>query len=88
MRREFIIPIHDFLIDSKRIVIVEGRVACKHLEYEHAKSPPIDVLVVTFRLDNFWSQILRSATKRVRFVLHFFSETEICNLHMTLLVDQ
>jgi hypothetical protein len=59
---ELIVAIHDLLVNAKRVVIIERRVASKHFEDENSESPPVDILVVAFRLDDFRRQVLRRAT--------------------------
>ena len=48
VRWEFVISVHDLLIDADGIVVVERRVSSEHLENENTESPPVDVLVVAF----------------------------------------
>ena len=47
----------------------------EHLEYENAKSPPVDGLVVAFVLDDLRRKILGSTAKRPRSVPMHKSET-------------
>lgn len=86
--RELVVAIHDLLVDAQRVVIVERWVACQHLKDENAERPPIHILVVSFWLDYFRRQILRSSTKRVSFVFDNFCKTEISYLYVTLLINQ
>lgn len=52
MRWELIVTIHDLLIDSDWIVIIEWRVASEHFKNENSESPPVDILIMTFGLND------------------------------------
>ena len=43
---ELVVTVHDLLVDAHWIVIIKGRVAGQHFEYEYAKCPPVNVLVM------------------------------------------
>jgi len=88
MRREFVVAIHDLLVDAQWVVIIERWVASQHFKDKNAERPPIHVLVVSFRLDYFRCQVLRSSTKRVSFIFDYFCETEVSYLYVALLVNQ
>lgn len=62
VRWKLIVTIHDFLIDTKRIIIVEGGIASEHLEDQNTESPPVNEFIMTFRLNNLWSKVLWGAT--------------------------
>ena len=86
--RELVITVHDFLVDSHGIVVVERRISGKHLENKDAQSPPIHIFVVTLRLDNFRRQVLRSATQSVCLVLNDFCEPKIGNFNVTFAINE
>lgn len=88
MRRELIVAIHDFLVDSHRVVVVEGRVASEHLEHEDAEGPPVHILVVTLRLDDLGCQVLRRSAKCVSLVLDNLGETEISDADVAFSVNE
>jgi len=46
--RELVIAIHYLLVDTQWVVIIERRVARKHLEDQHTQGPPVNVFVVAF----------------------------------------
>ena len=87
MRRELVVSIHDFLVDAHRIIIVERWIAGEHLENEDAQRPPIDVFVVTLRLDDLWCQVLWSAAESVSLVFDDFGETKIGDLDVPLAIN-
>jgi hypothetical protein len=62
MRREFIISNHNFLIDPKRIIIIERWVSGKHLEDENSEGPPVYKFIMPFRLDDFRGKVLWCTT--------------------------
>lgn len=88
MRRELIITVHDLLVDTKGVVIVEGRVAGQHLENQDSERPPIHILVVALGLDNLRSEVLWCATKSVGLVFDYLGETKIGDLNVALTIDE
>ena len=54
----------DLLVDTKWIVVKEGRVSGQHLVDEDAQGPPVHGLVVALGLDDLWSQVLRGPAQR------------------------
>jgi hypothetical protein len=46
VRREFVVTVHNLLVDTKRVIIVKGWITCKHLENEDTKCPPVNELIV------------------------------------------
>jgi len=88
MWRELIVAVHDFLVNSKWIIIIKWRVPCEHLENEYSKCPPIHKLIVSLGLNNFRSQIFRCAAESIGPIIHDFSEAKICYFYMSLFVNQ
>ena len=62
VRWKLIIAVQDLLVDAKGIVVVEGRVSSQHFENEHAKRPPVYVLVMALALNDLRRQVLRCST--------------------------
>ena len=58
VRREFVVAVHNLLINAERIIVIEWRIASEHLENEYSKCPPVNIFIMTFALDNLWCQIL------------------------------
>eukprot|EP00353_Schmidingerella_taraikaensis_P003477 CAMPEP_0185582974 /NCGR_PEP_ID=MMETSP0434-20130131/21243_1 /TAXON_ID=626734 ORGANISM="Favella taraikaensis, Strain Fe Narragansett Bay" /NCGR_SAMPLE_ID=MMETSP0434 /ASSEMBLY_ACC=CAM_ASM_000379 /LENGTH=178 /DNA_ID=CAMNT_0028201947 /DNA_START=433 /DNA_END=969 /DNA_ORIENTATION=+ len=88
MRWELVVAVHDFLVYSHRVVIIEGWVAGEHFENEYAQRPPVHILVVPLRLDDLWCKVLRRATQSVSLVFDNLGEAEIGDLHMAFPIDQ
>ena len=88
MRWELIVTIHDFLVNTHWVVIIERWIARKHLEHEHTQRPPVNVFIVAFRLNDFRCQVLRRAAQGVCLISDLFSETKVGNFHVTLLIYQ
>ena len=52
-------------VNLYRICVPERRVARQKLVDEYTQSPPVNSRRMAFRLDDFWSQVLRRATQRI-----------------------
>lgn len=46
VRWEFVVAVHDLLINAEWVVIVERRVTSQHLKNQDSQSPPVDELIM------------------------------------------
>lgn len=88
VRWKLVVAVHDFLVDAEWVVIVEGWVAGKHFEDEHAEGPPVDIFVVPFRLNDFRCKVLWRPTESHGFFGDNLSKTEVSDFDVTLFVDK
>jgi hypothetical protein len=88
MWRELIVAVHDFLVNSKWIIIIKWRITSEHLENEYSKGPPIHKFIVTLGLNDFRSQIFRCPAECIGTIIYDFSEAKICYFYMSFFVNQ
>lgn len=76
----------DLLVQAHRIRVLreEWWIACQHLEDENSESVPVYALVVPFRLDNLWSEIVGSPAERPGDVGDVLGESEIGELDVAI----
>lgn len=77
MSRKFNSPSKDFLINAKRILVVERWIAGKHFVYEYPQSPPIYSFAVAFALYYFWCEIFWCTAQSPCSVLNLLREAKI-----------
>mmetsp|Transcript_12028 Transcript_12028/g.19893 ORF Transcript_12028/g.19893 Transcript_12028/m.19893 type:complete len:219 (-) Transcript_12028:256-912(-) len=84
-KRQHLVGSDDILENLRCVICLERRTRQVQLVDKTAECPIVNTLVVPFRHNNLWSQVLRSTTQRVGFVLlhavlqiwEFLRETKI-----------
>ena len=80
---EFEVAYCDFSVDFVWVLVVKGRVACKHLEKQDAQRPPVHRMVVSHTHDDLWSEVLGRAAKHESSVLNLLGKSKVRNSHVT-----
>mmetsp|Transcript_4049 Transcript_4049/g.11425 ORF Transcript_4049/g.11425 Transcript_4049/m.11425 type:complete len:201 (+) Transcript_4049:576-1178(+) len=78
----------NLLVDAEGILVIEGWVACEHLEDEDAQGPPVHPLPVALGLYDLGRQILWSAAQCPRSVFYHLGEPEVGHLDEAVAVNQ
>mmetsp|Transcript_51959 Transcript_51959/g.97200 ORF Transcript_51959/g.97200 Transcript_51959/m.97200 type:complete len:271 (+) Transcript_51959:403-1215(+) len=76
------------LVDAIRVLIIEWRISCQHLEEKDAQSPPVHALAVALGLDHLRGQVLWRTAKRPSSFFHDLGETEVREFDVPFHVQQ
>jgi len=85
---KLVVAIHDLLVDSERIVIIERWISSEHFENKNPEGPPVNIFVMSFGLDDFRRKIFRCTAKSHGFISYDFCKTKVSNFDMSLFVDK
>ena len=87
--RELDLASQNVLVDSHRVIVVEGVDTSVHLVDKNPESPPVDSLPVALVENNLWSNVLwGSADRECSSLVEDLGETEVSEFQVPVVSDQ